>query len=74
MFNAPARIVVSYCVISLIRTTDALCCHYTGDRCQSGRGHDLHNEFVSEQMNHYSDEERRSGEALKEIGREWRKQ
>lgn len=43
--DAPARIVVSYCVLSLIRAADALCWHYTGNRCRSGRGHDLHNEF-----------------------------
>jgi hypothetical protein len=34
--------------------------------------HSSYNEFVSEQMKHYTDEERRSGKALKEIGRKWR--
>jgi len=34
--------------------------------------HSSYNEFVSAQMEHYSDEERRSGKALKEIGKKWR--
>lgn len=44
----------------------------TEDETEQKKFHSSYNEFVSEQMKHYSDEERRSGEALKEIGRKWR--
>lgn len=43
--GAPERIAVGSLVNAFIRGTDALCWHYTGDRCKSGRGHDLHLEF-----------------------------
>lgn len=43
--NGPNRIAISYFIHSIIRSTDALCLKYTGERCKSGRNHDLHLEF-----------------------------
>jgi hypothetical protein len=43
--DAPHRVTVSMCIRSMIKGTDALCFYYTGERCRSGRGHSLHNEF-----------------------------
>jgi hypothetical protein len=43
--QGPNRIAIGYFIHSMIRATDALCWHYTGNRCNSGSGHDLHLEF-----------------------------
>lgn len=43
--QGPNRIAISYFIHSIIRSTDALCITFTGERCQSGRNHDLHLEF-----------------------------
>ncbi|MDY6768602.1 MAG: hypothetical protein SVW02_00655 [Candidatus Nanohaloarchaea archaeon] len=41
------------------------------DREDGTRFHSSYNEFVSQEMKHYSDEERRSGKALQEIAEKW---
>lgn len=43
--GAPERIAISSIINVFIRGTDALCWHFTGERCQSGSSHDLHLDF-----------------------------
>lgn len=45
--EAPHRVTVSMCIRAIIRGTDALCFYYTGERCDSGRSHSLHNTFAN---------------------------
>lgn len=44
--NAPNRITINSCIMSLIRATDCLCWLYNEERCDTGRGHSLHNAFT----------------------------
>jgi len=44
--QAPNRIVINSCIMSLIRATDCLCWLYNGQRCDTGRNHSLHKTFT----------------------------